>query len=322
MMMLYTKRLGFFTAFYMQTSVTFPYLVLAPSYFKGEITLGTMFMLFRALGSVKGAFDWIISSYGTLTDFRATADRLQNFTTLINTRTKLSDVALLTSPPPKPWLPGSSSPALIAQDMTVALPACAGGQTLWKKANLVVQKGEFVLLTAPEGSGKSCFFRALARIWPHASGNVYLPEGALFVPQKAHIPQGSLKQALTYPESQDRFTDSEVHAALEAVGLAAVLRNRELSEEANWQLTLSGGEQQRLAIAHAVLRRPPVLFLDEATGAMGDQGALELYELLKRPGTLPDGASVISISHDIDLLKPVHDSHYSYNASKGEWIEA
>lgn len=313
-MMLYTKRLGFFTAFYMQTSVTFPYLVLAPSYFQGQITLGSMFMLFRALGAVKGAFDWIISSYSTLVDFRATADRLQNFRAALDKQGEASEVRRLTALPP-----GQAGAAMVAEGICVHLAKGAGARALWQGAGLSVKEGEFVLLTAPEGSGKSCFFRALAGIWPHASGTVYMQGTSLFVPQRSHIPQGSLKQALTYPDSAEQFTDEEVRKALEAVGLSRTVGMHKLSHEANWEMVLSGGEQQRLAIAHAVLRRPSVLFLDEATSAMGNDGALELYRLLKQPGTLPQGAAVISISHDIDLLSPVHDTRYKYSTQKCVW---
>lgn len=312
-LMMYTKRLGFFTAFYGQTSVTFPYLVLAPNYFKGQITLGSMFMLFRALGQVKGAFDWIIASYGTLTSFRATADRLNNFMAAIDLKTS-SQVQHLYDMPPK-----HEGAVLVAKDLCVRLPENAGNRVVWQAANLVAKEGEFILLTAPEGSGKSCFFRALSGIWPYASGTVHVSGSVLFVPQKSHIPQGSLKQALTYPESQDQFCDSEVTAALQAVGLEKVIGSRTLSEEANWEMVFSGGEQQRLAIAHAVLRKPKVLFLDEATSAMGEDGALELFSLLRRPGTLPDGAAVITISHDIGLLTPVHDTRYVYDQEQGQW---
>mmetsp|Transcript_56866 Transcript_56866/g.122995 ORF Transcript_56866/g.122995 Transcript_56866/m.122995 type:complete len:728 (+) Transcript_56866:87-2270(+) len=314
LMMQYTKRLSLFTSFYMQTSVTFPYLVLAPSYFKGQITLGTMFMLFRALGSVKGAFDWIISSYTTLTDFRATVDRLSNFTAALDALKKVSEVERLDSPSAK--LPEDT--ALEASELSVHLPGNAeGGRVLWNRAGLVVRPGEFVLLTASEGSGKSCFFRALAGIWPHASGRVFMPKNTLFVPQRSYIPQGSLKQALTYPESPDSFSDEEVSAAIEAVSLET-LKGRDLSEEANWLLALSGGEQQRLAIAHAVLRKPQVLFLDEATAALGAEGAQEVYKLLKRPGTLASGAAVISISHDMQL-GAFHHTRYSYDVEKAAW---
>merc|ERR1719253_140676 len=108
-----------------------------------------------------------------------------------------------------------------------------------------------------------------------------MEDDALFVPQRSYIPQGSLKQALAYPEKEDHFTDEEVSKALEAVKLSKAV-GLDLKEEGNWQMKLSGGEQQRLAIAHAVLRRPKVLFLDEATSAMGNEGALELFATLRR----------------------------------------
>lgn len=123
---------------------------------------------------------------------------------------------------------------------------------------------------------------------------------------------------MAYPENESAFSDEQVRAALETVNLEAV-KGRTLAEEANWQMELSGGEQQRLAIAHAVLQRPSVLFLDEATSAMGNEGALELFATLRRKGTLPEGAAVVSISHDIKLLAKVHDLHYEYDKEGMTW---
>lgn len=317
LLMLYTKRLGFFRSFYMQTSVTFPYLVLAPNYFKGQITLGDMFMLFSALNAVKGSLDWCISSYTTLTDFRATVDRLLNFSLALDASPKEDTCVRRLTAAPEAHL----GAALVAEDVSVSLPPAFENRVLWSKAGLVVQPGQFVLLSAPEGSGKSCFFRALAGIWPHASGNVYLGQEVLFVPQKPFIPQGTLKQAVAYPELADRFSDKEVSAALEAVGLEAVIK-RDLSEDANWGMNLSGGEMQRLAIAHAVLKKPNVLLLDEATSALSEAGTLEVYGLLRRQGILPEGAAVISVSHDVQLLAPVHDVHYTYDAKAACWADA
>lgn len=314
--MLHTKRLGFFTAFYQHSSHTFPYLALAPNYFKGQISLGTMFMLFTALGSVKGAFDWVIASYTPLTEFRATTDRLHNFWAAISKCKGSTDIQYI-----RPGPTEAPVHVLVAKDIHVRLPDSAGGRVVWRACNLSIRAGEFVLLSAPEGSGKSCFFRALAGIWPHASGTVVLPGNTLFVPQKSHIPQGSLKQAVTYPESEDRFEDQQIRNALEAVGLQRTLGSRPLSDEANWALVLSGGEAQRLAIAHALLMRPSLLCLDEATSAMGDEGALDTYRLLKRPGALPEGATVVSISHHVDLLTAIHDSQYTYSVKQGIWIK-
>jgi len=317
LIMVYTKRLSFFTAFYGQTNFMFPYIVLAPSYFRGQISLGTLFMLFRALGSVKEAFDWIIATYPGLTDFRATVDRLHNFQAalLLQEEAEMRVEKLSEAPT------SSTGAVLAVSGLSVQLPKSGGSRSLWHEADLTILPGQFILLTAPEGSGKSCFFRAISGIWPTASGQVYMPQDTLFVPQKSFIPQGSLKQAVTYPESHHKFDDNNVAAALKAVGLDA-LADKDLLQEGHWQLVLSGGEQQRLAIAHVVLMRPKLLFLDEATSAMGREGALQIYGLLHKEGTLPKGAAVVSISHQADVLGSVHDMRFMYNADKANWVEA
>jgi putative ATP-binding cassette transporter len=316
MLMRYTKRLGFFTSFYYNTSSTFPYLVLAPNYFKGQISLGTMFMLFTALGEVKGAFDWMIGSYTTLTDYRATVDRLSNFWHAVEDAPKAcSKVERLDAAPE-----GMEGNTVVAQSMNVQLPGKEERQ-LWDNASLIVKPGQFILLSAPEGSGKSCFLRALAGIWPHATGKVFAEETCLFLPQRPFVPQGTLKQAVAYPEMASAYSDEEVKRALEVVKLDAVC-NHDMSEEANWAMSLSGGEQQRLAIAHAVLQQPKVLFLDEATSALSEEGTREIFELLRKPGTLPDGASVVTVSHEIQLLEPLHDVHFCYDANRSCWMEA
>jgi len=311
--MKYSKRLGFFQSFYGTTSGTFPYLVLAPNYFKGQITLGDMFLLFAALGSVKGAFDWLIGAYASLCDYRATVDRLSNFLHAVDTPKQTFNMEMLEKPPA-----GSPPDSVcVAKDLCISLPG-ALGRKIWNNADFVVKPGQFVLLSAPEGSGKSCFFRAMAGIWPHASGSVFMDDTKLFLPQRPYIPQGTLKQAVAYPDLAENRTDEEVRAVLDVVRLDAV-QNRALTDDANWEMSLSGGEQQRLAIAHAVLHRPKVLFLDEATSAMSEEGTLEMYSLLRREGTLPEGAAVISISHDLNLLEAVHDVHYRYDPDTSGW---
>jgi len=286
---------------------------LAPNYFRGQISLGTMFMLFSALGMVKGGFDWLIGSYSLLTDYRATVDRLTNFWEAVEAApTKCQNVVRLDKAPEE-----AAGAAVVARDMCVQLPG-KDQKKLWNNAALVVQPGQFMLLSAPEGTGKSCFFRALAGIWPHAAGNVFVEEGSLFLPQRPFVPQGTLKQAVAYPEKAEIYSDEQVRTALDVVRLEAV-RGRDLSEDANWELSLSGGEQQRLAFAHAVLHRPKVLFLDEATSALSEAGTLEVYNLLRKKGTLPEGAAVVSISHDLKLLEPVHDVHFCYDPETSSW---
>ena len=101
----------------------------------------------------------------------------------------------------------------------------------------------------------------------------------MFLPQKPYIPIGTLRDAVTYPAAAGTYTDEAIRDALRSVTLEKLVER--LDEERNWSLSLSGGEQQRLAVARALLYRPDWLFLDEATSAMDEAGERLIYELLR-----------------------------------------
>jgi putative ATP-binding cassette transporter len=151
-----------------------------------------------------------------------------------------------------------------------------------------------VFVTGPSGAGKSTLFRALAGIWPYGRGKIRVPRGArvLFLPQKPYIPIAPLRDAVAYPGHAGEFADSAVRAALADVGLDALAGR--LDERENWSMRLSGGEQQRLAIARALLHAPDWLFLDEATASLDDAAERRCYELLTT--RLPRTA-IVSIAH-------------------------
>ncbi len=145
--------------------------------------------------------------------------------------------------------------------------------------HLELAPGSRVMITGPSGSGKSSLFRALTGLWPTGGGEVKLPAGAdvLVMPQRPYFPLGSLRQAIAYPLAAGAVTDKDVHEALAAVGLDHL--HERLDEEADWNVLLSGGEQQRVAIARVLLSKPTVLLFDEPVAAMLDAS---------RPRALPD----------------------------------
>jgi putative ATP-binding cassette transporter len=187
---------------------------------------------------------------------------------------------------------------LVMQDLALSLPQ--GKLLLLAPTTLQLKRGEAVLVSGPSGAGKSTLFRALAGIWPYWSGRILLPEGArlLFLPQKPYLPVGALKHAVCYPADAGAYEDGEVSEALRAVGLAHFAQ--ELARSENWAQLLSGGEQQRLAFARALLNKPDWLFLDEATASLPEDAQAELYRLLKE--RLP-GATVVSIGHRASLAQ-------------------
>jgi putative ATP-binding cassette transporter len=189
---------------------------------------------------------------------------------------------------------------LVVDDLDVNLP---DGRTLLDDVDLTLVPEQRVMVSGPSGSGKTTLFRALAGLWPFGSGKVHLPKQAnmLFLPQKPYLPIASLREALTFPLGPGAFGREALVDALVSVNLGHLVER--LDETDNWSMVLSGGEQQRLAIARAILVKPDWLFLDEATSALDEANEEHIYRLLLE--RLPT-ASIISIGHRSGLQR-FHD---------------
>jgi putative ATP-binding cassette transporter len=162
-----------------------------------------------------------------------------------------------------------------------------------------VRQGDRLVIQGPSGSGKTTLFRVLAGLWPYGRGLIQLPKDSrmLFLPQKPYLPVGTLRDALCFPDSADAHSLVAICEALAITGLEH-LADR-LDEVRFWSPVLSPGEQQRLAVARAVLVRPDWLFLDEATTALDEAMEAKLYTLLQE--RLPE-AAIISIAHKPSVI--------------------
>ncbi len=280
-----TKNLTFLTTGYDQLAGIFPLLVAAPRYFAGAITLGGLTQIGNAFGRVQGSLSWFVESYGALANWKATVDRLLTFQDAIEDArsqvTRTSGIAVV----------ANGVGAVRAEHLQLSLP---DGRVILPDTSLAVRPGDRVLINGPTGVGKSTLFRALAGIWPFGKGQIQVPEQArlLFLPQRPYLPIASLREAVAYPAPSASFDDAAMRDVLEATGLGSFARR--LDEVENWSMQLSGGEQQRLAIARALLQRPDWLFLDEATAALDEAAERDLYALLRR--RLPN-AAIVSIAH-------------------------
>lgn len=181
---------------------------------------------------------------------------------------------------------------LVLQNLTVHTQT---GSPLLSHINLEAHAPEWVLLEGRSGIGKSTLLRALAGLWPYYQGSFALDGSLLFLPQRPYLPADTLRHTVSYPHTacQD---DRLIQTTLEQVGLGRLKNN--LDEPYEWHGILSGGEQQRLSLARALLHKPQILFLDEATNQLDGESALTLMQTLKR--ALPD-TLVIGISHQPEI---------------------
>ena len=285
------KKLMAFTATYGQVSPIIPYVFTAPFYFLGKIQLGVMTQTAGAFARVEGALTFFVTYYTSLAGFKSVLDRLTSFDAAIERAHALGQTS------PRIERREGDDDALTLKRLSLFLPE---GRRILRDADLRFAAREPVLVVGPSGSGKSTLFRAVAGIWPYGDGLIETPRGAqaMLLPQKPYIPMGSLREAATYPAAPDAFDAQTIRAALVDVGLPA-LADR-LEEADSWSQRLSGGEQQRLAIARALLAKPDWLFLDEATSAMDEAMEARIYELIA--DRLPE-ATVVSIGHRASLTR-------------------
>jgi putative ATP-binding cassette transporter len=291
------KKLTFLTAGYSQVALIFPFIVVSPIYFFGALTLGGLMQIVSAFGQVQSALSFFVTAYTSIADWKAVLNRLSGFEASMAWARGLDETA------PKLEFSIDGANTLHVDELAVGLP---NGREIVRLKGFSIKPGERVLVTGPSGAGKTSLFRALGGVWPFGSGSIRVPKGAsvLVLPQRPYLPLGTLRAALVYPGAADAFGQGEIEDALEAVGLSA--HKAALDEKAYWADKLSGGEQQRLSIARALLQKPQWLFLDEATGALDEAAEAELYRLLIE--RLPETA-IVSIGHRSSLIE-FHDRFF------------
>lgn len=274
------KNLVAFTASFGQLSVVFPFFLAAPRFFSGAIQFGELMQISRTFSTVQDALSWFVDNYDRVAVWRATADRLTTF-----------DDAMRAHEVAEGEVAREAGSSLQTRDLDIALP---NGTPLLASAALSVQPGDTVLLQGPSGSGKSTLFRAFAGIWPFARGHVQMPDNAMFIPQRPYVPDGTLRDALTYPNTASDYGDEALRQALRDALLPELVDR--LDDSDAWSQKLSGGEQQRLAIARVLLKKPGWVFADEATSALDPEAEATLYQRLAAT-VQAAGGGMVSIAH-------------------------
>lgn len=180
------------------------------------------------------------------------------------------------------------------------LSVAYGANTVLRNVTLNLEPGEIVTIVGPNGSGKTSLLRAIIGATQPASGEISLrPDLKIgYVPQRLHIDPTLPITVERFMRLTDRVSPATCQSMLEAAGAPDLLK-RQMSQ-------LSGGQFQRVLLARALINRPDVLLLDEATQGLDQPGSAAFYRQIEtvRRDT---GCAVLMISHELHVVMSASD---------------
>ena len=188
------------------------------------------------------------------------------------------------------------------------------GLEILEDVNFELNKGEFVYLIGKVGSGKTSFLKTVYGELDIHSGEAEVMGYNLRTIKQKHIPELRRRLGIVFQDFQ-LLTDRTVHANLEFVLRATGWKNKvdihtrieEVLEQVGMQgkgykmpNELSGGEQQRIVIARAILNKPELILADEPTGNLDVETGRRIVELLKE--ICSQGSAILMITHNLNML--------------------
>ena len=198
------------------------------------------------------------------------------------------------------------------------------GLEILEDINFELNKGEFVYLIGKVGSGKTSFLKTIYGELDIHSGEAEVMGNNLRTIKQKHIPELRRRLGIVFQDFQ-LLTDRTVHANLEFVLRATGWKNKvdihtrieEVLEQVGMSgkgykmpNELSGGEQQRIVIARAILNKPELILADEPTGNLDVETGRRIVELLKE--ICAQGSAILMITHNLNLLSEYPGKVYRF----------
>lgn len=276
-----------------------PFIAAAPLYFNDLITLDLFYSVGYYFSMMTRSLNWFINSFETINKFKTSLERIITLQKILDGHPEHASTQKIIRTIDR------EDKHLVVKNLDITLHH--NNELIIKGMNLKFSPGVHTLIQAPSGTGKSSLFKAIAGTWLAGEGEIIIPkslESIYFLPQKPTLPDDILRKVLFYPDAEGSYSNEEMVAALKAVNLGHLVNN--LDERVGFK---SLGEQQRIAFARVLLRKPDWVFLDEATASL-DEGLEELiYRGIKK--LLPN-TTIISIAHR-STVKHHHNNILFFN---------
>lgn len=208
-------------------------------------------------------------------------------------------------------------------DVPIVTPNC---EIIVQSLSIIIKPGDHLLITGPNGCGKSSLFRIISGLWPVYGGSLTRPgesyylrtnrPAMFYIPQKPYMTIGCLREQITYPVQvkPDRKNDEELLKLLDLVDLRSLAEREQNGLDAigDWDSTLSGGEKQRLAMTRLFYNTPQYALLDECTSAVSLEAEGSMYETAKKKGI-----TLLTITHRVSSLAKYHNYVLKFDGEGG-----
>lgn len=255
-----------------------PLMLQAPRFFSGQIKLGDMHQTVQAFNRLMTALSFFRLFYEQFTLYQARLNRLYGFITKMDELDKQNI-----------YHPFHCSHRVALKNFGIKDEQ---GNVLLNNLNINLENGDALLIQGASGTGKTSLLKAIAGIYPFETIGIaeHPCMGSLFLPQRPYMPQGTLREAICYPNINPS------HAELEQTMKDCTLGKyiHALNVKNDWQAILSPGELQRVAFIRILLTKPDVVFLDETTSALDETTEHLLYQTIKE--RLPE-MIILSVGH-------------------------